>query len=277
MMSVLPPSPKPTSAQRFGFETSSTGLAFDDVTERRAAGQVNDVDQRTSRSIGEILRANILTRFNLLLGSLLVVILAIGDPKDGLFGIVLVANALIGIFQELRAKRTLDRLAVLNAPGARVIREGQIHDLEVGGLVLDDLVAARTGDQVVADGVVRSTEGLQIDESLLTGESEPIDKGIGDQVRSGSFVVAGSGTYQATAVGREAYAFRLTDEARRFELVHSELMQGINQLLSYVTIAIVPIAVLLVVSQIHVFGQWRRAIAGWSPVWLRWFLRAWCS
>jgi cation-transporting ATPase E len=233
-----------------------------DVATRTAAGQTNDIAQRTSRSVGEILRANIVTRFNFLLGSLLVVILAVGEPQDGLFGIVLVANALIGIVQELRAKRTLDRLAVLNAPRARVIREGHTTDVDTESLVLDDLVAASAGDQVIADGVVRSCIGMQVDESLLTGESEPVDKHIGDVVRSGSFVSAGSGTYQATAVGHDAYAVKLATEARRFELVRSELMQGINQLLRYVTWAIVPVAVLLIVSQLHVFASWRTAITG---------------
>ncbi len=259
-MAAFPPEVEPASVH--GFETPPTGLTLDEIAGRTAAGQTNDVDQRSSRSLGEILRANILTRFNFLLGTLLLLILVAGDPKDGLFGIVLVANALIGIVQELRAKRTLDRLAVLNTPGARVVREGKTADIAVRGLVLDDLVATHTGDQVVADGVVRSAEGLQVDESLLTGESEPIDKKTGDQVRSGSFVVAGSGTYQATAVGREAYAVKLTAEAQRFELVRSELMQGINQLLRYVTFAIVPTAVLLVVSQLHVFRHWRMAIVG---------------
>jgi cation-transporting P-type ATPase E len=261
---MAPPSsrPQPGSALSRTFDTPPTGLTLEDVAARAEAGQTNDIAQRTSRSVSEILRANIFTRFNFLLGSLFVLILAVGQPQDGLFGIVLVANALIGIVQELRAKRTLDRLAVLNAPRAHVIREGQAHDIATEDLVLDDLVAAHNGDQVIADGVVRSAVGLQVDESLLTGESEPVDKRTGDLVRSGSFVSAGSGTYQATAIGHDAYAVRLAAEARRFELVRSELMQGINQLLRYVTWAIVPVSVLLIVSQLHVFANWRTAITG---------------
>jgi cation-transporting P-type ATPase E len=231
--------------------TAPTGLSSAQVTERRSRGLTNARGERTSRSVAEILRANIFTRFNLILGILLAVILAVGQPQDALFGIVLVTNALIGIGQELRAKRTLDRLAVLSAPRVRVIRDGAPHDIAVDELVADDLVDLRAGDQLVADGVVRASTGLEADESLLTGESEPVDKRAGDQLLSGSFVVAGSGDYQATGVGAEAYARKLAAQARRFTVVRSELVAGINQFLRYVTWAIPPVAVLLVVSQLH--------------------------
>ena len=231
--------------------TPPVGLSSAQVAERRSRGLTNAGGERTSRSVPEILRANILTRFNLILGVLLAVILIAGEPQDALFGIVLVSNALIGIGQELRAKRTLDRLAVLSAPRVRVIRDGAPYDIAVEELVADDLVDLRAGDQLVADGVVRDSVSLQADESLLTGESEPVDKRAGDQLLSGSFVVAGSGGYQATGVGAEAYARKLAAQARQFTLVRSELMQGINQILRYVTWAIPPVAVVLVVSQLH--------------------------
>src|SRR5712672_1878369 len=173
--------------------TPPAGLSSAQVGERRLRGLTNAGGERTSRSVAEILRANILTRFNLILGVLLAVILIAGQPQDALFGVVLVANALIGIGQELRAKRTLDRLAVLSAPRVRVIRDGAPREIAV-----DEVVA---GDQLAADGVVRASAGLQADESLLTGESEPVDKRAGDRLLSGSFVVAGSGDYQATGVG----------------------------------------------------------------------------
>jgi len=235
--------------------TPPAGLSSAQVTERRSRGLTNAGGERTSRSVAEILRANILTRFNLILGVLLAVILVWGEPPDALFGIVLVTNALIGIGQELRAKRTLDRLAVLSAPRVRVIRDGAGRDIAVGELVVDDLVDLRAGDQLVADGVVRASASLQADESLLTGESEPVDKRAGDRLLSGSFVVAGSGGYQATGVGGEAYARKLAAQARRFTVVRSELVAGINQILRYVTWAIPPVAVLLVVSQLHTTGQ----------------------
>jgi len=231
--------------------TASAGLSSAEVAERRSRGLTNAGGEQTSRSVAEILRANILTRFNLILGVLLAVILVVGEPQDALFGIVLVTNALIGIGQELRAKRTLDRLAVLSAPRVRVTRDGAPREIAVDELVADDLVDLRAGDQLVADGVVRDSAGLEADESLLTGESEPVDKRAGDQLLSGSFVVAGSGDYQATGVGAEAYARKLAAQARRFTVVRSELIAGINQILRYVTWALPPVAALLVISQMH--------------------------
>src|SRR6516164_1359790 len=231
--------------------TPPAGLSSAQVAERRARGLTNAGGEHTSRSVAEILRANIFTRFNLILGVLLAVILVFGQPQDALFGIVLVTNALIGIGQELRAKRTLDRLAVLSAPRVRVVRDGAPREIAVDELVADDLVDLRAGDQLVADGVVRDSASLQADESLLTGESEPVDKRAGDQLLSGSFVVAGSGGYQATGVGAEAYARKLAAQARRFTVVRSELIAGINQILRYVTWALPPVALLLVLSQLH--------------------------
>ena len=145
----------------------------------------------------------------------------------------------------------LDRLAVLNAPRAQVIRDGTERDIAVEEVVLDDLIALRPGDQIVTDGVVRSSAGLQVDESLLTGESQPIAKGPEIQLLSGSFVVAGTGRIQATAVGVDAYARKLAAEARRFAPARSELTDGINRILRYVTWAIVPVAALLLLSQIR--------------------------
>src|SRR5579864_2374145 len=231
--------------------TASAGLSSAEVAERHSRGLTNAGGERTSRSVAEILRANILTRFNLILGVLLAVILVWGEPQDALFGIVLVSNALIGIAQELRAKRTLDRLAVLSAPRVRVIRDGTPRDIAVEELVADDLVDLRAGDQLVADGVVRDSASVQADESLLTGESEPVDKRAGDRLLSGSFVVAGSGGYQATGVGAEAYARKLAAQARRFTVVRSELVAGISEIRRYVTWALPPVAVLLVLSQLH--------------------------
>src|SRR5256886_10517199 len=179
-----------------------------------------------------------------------------------LFGVVLVTNALIGIGQELRAKRTLDRLAVLSAPRVRVIRDGAPREVAVDEVVADDLVDVRAGDQLAADGVVRASAGLQADESLLTGESEPVDKRAGDRLLSGSFVVAGSGGYQATAVGADAYARKLAAQAQQYAPVRSELMDGINRILRYVTWAIGPVAVLLVISVIHGHQTRRQAATG---------------
>ena len=232
-------------------ETPATGLTDQEVRERVASGATNDTGERTSRTIGEIIRANIFTRFNAILGAMLVVILIIGPIQDATFGLILVANAAIGIIQELRAKRTLDQLAVLNAPRARVVRDGNVIEIAVEEVVLDDLLDLRAGDQVPCDGYVRAAVGLEVDESLLTGESDPVDKAPDAQVFSGSFVVAGSGRFQATHVGADSYARKIAAEARRFQLTRSELMEGINLILRIVTWAIIPVAALLLWSQLR--------------------------
>jgi len=251
-----PVAPEPTQ------ETPPVGLAEAEVRERVERGETNATAERTSRTFGEILRANIFTRFNAILGTLLVVILSVGELQDALFGIILVSNALIGIVQEVRAKRTLDQLAVLSEPRVRVVRDGETREVMVDDVVLDDLIEVRSGDQIAADGAVRATTALQVDESLLTGESDPVDKEVGEPVLSGSFVVAGSGRFQATAVGDDAYARKLATEARRFALARSELMDGLNKILRYVTWGIFPVAVLLLVSQYNANDDWRDAVSG---------------
>ncbi len=252
-----------TRAAAPAHETPPAGLTAAEVAERVARGATNDTGERTSRTFAEIVRANVFTRFNAILGTMLVVILVVGPLNDALFGIVLVTNTLIGIVQEVRAKRTLDRLAVLAAPRARVVRDGRVAEVAVETVVLDDLLELRTGDQVPADGMVRTAEGLEVDESLLTGESEPVDKRPDDEVFSGSFVVAGAGRFQTTRVGDDAYARKLAAEGRRFALVHSELMAGINLILRYVTWAIFPTALLLLITQLRITDEgWREAMTG---------------
>jgi cation-transporting ATPase E len=243
-------------------ETPPDGLDATAVRERVARGQTNAVEERTSRTIGEIARANIFTRFNAILGSMLVLIIAVGPFQDGLFGVVLVTNTLIGIIQEWRAKRALDRLAVLNVPRASVVRDGTAREIPTSEVVLDDLIELRPGDQVAADGLVRRAEGLEIDESMLTGESEPVVKRAGEPVLSGSVVVAGSGRAQALRVGDDAYARRLATEARRFTLVRSELGAGIDTILRLVTWALPVTALLLAFSQFQHHRSIRASFSG---------------
>jgi cation-transporting P-type ATPase E len=238
------------------------GLSAVEVAERVARGQVNDVPVTSSRTVREIVRANVLTRFNALLGSLLVVILIVGPIQDALFGFVLIANAAVGIGQELRAKRTLDRLAVLTSPHARVVRDGTVREVGASELVLDDVVELQPGDQIVVDGQVLEAASLEVDESLLTGESEPVVKQPGDEVLSGSFVAAGSGRFRATRVGHEAYAAQLAEQARRFSLTRSELREGIDKILQIVTWLLVPTAILLVISQLRASASVSAALRG---------------
>src|SRR5207302_13138 len=179
--------------------------------------QGNEERLPTSRSIAHILRANILTRFNAILGALFAAILVVGPFQDALFGIVLVLNTLIGVVQEIRTKRTLDRLAVLAAPRVCVGRDGALTPMPAEELVIDDLVELGAGDQVPVDGL--TVDGyFEVDESLLTGESEPQPKQAGNELLSGSFISSGSGMYRVTKVGAESYANRLASEARRFKV-----------------------------------------------------------
>ncbi|MFD7405120.1 HAD-IC family P-type ATPase [Streptomyces sp. NPDC059866] len=230
----------------------TTGLTAAEVAERVTRGQVNDVPVRSSRSMADIIRANVFTRFNAIIGGLWVIMLFVAPIQDSLFGFVILANTGIGIIQEWRAKKTLDSLALIGEVRPTVRREGVTAEVSTSEIVLDDLIEIGPGDKVVVDGVCVEADGLEIDESLLTGEADPVVKRPGDQVMSGSFVVAGGGAFRATKVGREAYAAQLADEASRFTLVHSELRSGISTILKYVTWMMVPTAIGLIISQLVV-------------------------
>src|SRR5579883_771503 len=240
------------------------GLSAAEAARRLSEGQGNRVQVTTGRSVREILRTNIATRFNALLGALLVVILIVGPLQDALFGLLLVANSGIGIIQELRARRTLQRLAVLTAPRARVVRDARVLTCPVDRVVLGDLLALDAGDQIVVDGTVERSDTLEVNEALLTGESEPVPKPIGATVLSGSFAAVGHGFYRATRVGQDAYAASLATQARRFSLVRSELRDVTNRVLRLVTWVLVPTAVLLAATQFTLGGHqgWRDAVRG---------------
>ena len=226
------------------------GLTDAEVAERVESGRVNRAPAGTSRSLWAIVRANVFTRFNAILGALLVVILTIGPLQDALFGIVLVTNTGIGIYQEWRAKRTLDKLSLLTAPAVTVARSGERREVTLEEVVDGDVVELGQGTQIVADGEVLAADALEVDESLLSGESVPEAKAPGDEVLSGSFVTAGQGWYRADRIGVESYANQLAVEARRFSLVRSELRRGTDQILRMVTWLMIPTAILLILSQL---------------------------
>jgi cation-transporting ATPase E len=241
----------------------ASGLTSAAVAERAARGEVNDAARRTSRSVMEIVRANVLTRFNAIVGTLCAVILITGHPQDALFGLIIVANSGVGVVQELRAKRTLDRLTLLGQEPARVIRDGHETRVRPEQIVLGDRILIGPGDRIIVDGRLAGGSGVEVDESLLTGESDPVRKKAGDQVLSGSFVVSGSAAYQATAVGHDSYAARLEAEAATFSLARSELVAGINRFLKLISWVIVPVAILLAASQLaHADQGFSDAIAG---------------
>ncbi|MER7198283.1 magnesium-transporting ATPase [Streptomyces sp. CB01635] len=228
------------------------GLTTAEVAERVARGEVNDIPVRSSRSTTEIIRANVFTRFNAIIGALWLIMLFVAPFQDSLFGYVILANTGIGIIQELRAKKTLDSLAVIGEAKPTVRRDGQATEISTSEIVLGDLIEIGPGDKIVVDGVCAEADSLEIDESLLTGEADPVVKKHRDPVMSGSFVVAGGGAFTATKVGREAYAAQLAEEASRFTLVQSELRTGISTILKYVTWMMVPTAIGLVISQLVV-------------------------
>ncbi|MFJ5674496.1 HAD-IC family P-type ATPase [Streptomyces sp. NPDC093097] len=247
------------------------GLTTAEVAERVARGEVNDVPARSSRSTADIIRGNVFTRFNAIIGVLFVIILIVGPIQDGLFGFVIIANTGIGILQELRAKQTLDSLALIGEVRPIVRRDGVAAALPTSEVVLGDVLELGPGDKVIVDGEALEADGLEIDESLLTGEADPVLKKPGDPVLSGSFVVAGSGAFTATKVGRAAYAAQLAEEASRFTLVHSELRTGISRILKYVTWMMVPTALGLILSHLLTLGlpvdaAVRRMVAGIVPM-----------
>ena len=238
------------------------GLSSAEAARLLAAGQGNRASSAQSRTVGQILRANVATRFNAILGVLLIVIVVVGPAKDGLFGVILVTNTLIGVVQELRAKRTLDRLSLLNEAKVAVVRDGDEVVVSPSEVVRGDLVGLRPGGQVVADGPLEAADGLEVDESLLTGEAEPQVKAVGDQVRSGSFVTAGMGWFVAEKVGDRSYANVLAAEARTFAPATSELREATDTVLRVVSWAMGPIAGALLIGQRLGGEPWKSALAG---------------
>ncbi|MBA0048126.1 cation-translocating P-type ATPase [Mycobacterium sp. NPDC050853] len=237
------------------------GLTAAEVAERVAQGKTNDVPSRAARSVSDIVRANVFTRINAILGVLLIIVLSTGSVINGAFGLLIVANSAVGIIQELRAKQTLDKLAIVGQARPMVRRDGVATALAPNDVVLDDIIELGPGDQIVVDGEVTEEAALEIDESLLTGEADAIDKTVGSQVLSGSFVVAGSGAYRATKVGREAYAAKLAEEASKFTLVHSELRNGINKILQFITYLLLPAGALIIYTQLFTTDDsWQESV-----------------
>jgi cation-transporting P-type ATPase E len=244
-----------------GFEAFD-GLTAQEAATRQQNGEGNRPSVRTDRTVFDIVRANVFTRFNAILGALLLIIIALGPSVDGLFGIVLIANILVGVVQEVRAKQTLDHLSLISAATVPLIRDGRHLEVAAFDVVRGDVVGLRTGAQIVADGPVLASNELEVDESLLTGEAEPQPKAVGDELRSGSFVVAGSGWFCAERVGDTAFANALSAEARKFVPVHSELAAATDTVLRLVTWGIGPISAALLIGQRLGGETWRSAIFG---------------
>jgi magnesium-transporting ATPase (P-type) len=210
--------------------------------------KLGNPQETSSRSTSSIVAGNVFTLFNAIIGIFFVFDLALGLYADSLFGLVAIINSYIGIRQELNAKKTLDEVAVLVAPRARALRDGKEVELLSDEVVPGDLVAIGPGDQLVADGRVTASRGLTLDESMLTGEADGIRKERGDEVLSASFAVSGSGHYEIEAVREKSYAGRLAGEAKAFRHPLSPLQEEVNRVITVSTYAMIPLALLLVVS-----------------------------
>ncbi|HWK20264.1 MAG TPA: HAD-IC family P-type ATPase, partial [Microbacteriaceae bacterium] len=252
----MPATPQPAQTE----PTLLSGLSTAEVAQRVAEGRINAFDQASSRSAWSIIRANVFTLFNAIVVGCFLVLFALGRWQDALFGFSAVANSIIGSVQEFRAKRSLDRLALLSAPLARVRRDGVDVEIAPRDVVLDDVLVLRAGDQVPADAVVVASRGLQLDESMLTGESDAIDKNAGAEVLSGSIVVGGEGLARTTRVGADSFANRFADEAKRFSLMASELRASLDRVLLWITWLVGPVSLLVLNAQMIALGGWAEAI-----------------
>lgn len=238
------------------WETPDSGLTQQQVQQRIKSGQVNELPPTSGRSVRDIIRANVFTRINGILAVLFAVVLYTGSIVNGAFGLLIIANSIVGIVQELRAKYTLDKLSIVGRAKPMVIRDGKpAREIDRESVVLDDLIEVGPGDQIVVDGILRYASDVAIDESSLTGESDSIHKSVGDMVYSGSSVVVGSARYQATKVGKEAYAAKLAAEANKFTLTDSQLFRGINRILTYISWILIPVGALAIYTQLFVAGD----------------------
>ncbi|MGD9376031.1 MAG: HAD-IC family P-type ATPase [Anaerolineae bacterium] len=226
-------------ADAVGVQTPFRGLSESEAVAHRERGLGNDVRLKTSRTYGDILRENVFTFFNMVLLSLGLLLLLLGSPKDAFFtATIALLNVVVATVQEVRAKIKLDRIALLARPKATVIRDGTERELDPSQVVLNDLLVASPGDQIVVDGQVVSDSRCDVDESLLSGESDAIPKVCGDQVYSGSFVLAGRLVYEATTVGQECLANKLTEGARTFTREYTPLQREVDLMVRLLLIVV---------------------------------------
>ena len=231
-----------------------TGLTNEEVQERIAQGQVNNNENPNTRTYKQIILENTLTFFNFLNLVLLVLVLLVGSYKNSMFVGIIFINTVIGIIQEVRAKKTIDKLAILTESKTVVLREGKKWKISTEKLVVDDLIFLKAGEQVPADAKI--LEGsLEVNESLLTGEADNLPKNPGDELFSGSFVTAGQACCQIIHVGSDNYASRITSEAKEFKRHNSELRNSLNAILKVISIIIVPMGAMLFYKQYYFVGD----------------------
>lgn len=243
--------------------TQITGLTDKQVRERVLRGQVNVIPKAPSRTLGQMIRANFFNIFNFINIVLALLVIIAGAPKNAVFALVIVVNSFIGVGQELNARKTLEKLSVLSMAHVNVIRNSEVKKIAIDELVKDDIVFLDAGQQILADCSLIESDELEIDESMLTGEADPIYKKKDDVLYSGSFVVAGEGYAKVTSVGTETYSSRLAEEARSFKIINSELQSSISKIIKLLLILIVPVGILLAVTQFKYAGSdWRESIIG---------------
>lgn len=244
-------------------ESYINGLTDKQVEERKKEGKVNYIPKAPSRTFWQILRANLFTSFNVVNLILAVIVILAGSPKNAIFAGVIIVNTLIGIAQEIRAKGILERLSVISMAKTKVVRNGMITEIPIEEIVLDDVMYLESGEQVLADGILIHSNGLEVDESMLTGEADAIGKSKGDELLSGSFIAAGEGYGIVTKVGKETYSSSLAEEAKQFKITNSELQSAINKIFKVLIWLIIPLSILLTLSQLKVKDTtWQQAALG---------------
>lgn len=230
------------------------GLTQAEVEARIADGQVNAIQDSSNRSVKDIVMGNTLTFFNFINIVLLALVLSVRSYKNMLFIFIIIANTLIGIFQEIKAKITLDKLKILTVSHVDVIRDGVKKSITVSELVKDDVILLKSGGQIPADGVILDGE-VDVNESLLTGESDSIHKTCGSKVLSGSFVTSGKAMCLLTEVGHDCYMEKLSSEAKQFKRYKTELQRNLDTILKFISIIIVPLGIILFAKQYWISGS----------------------
>lgn len=239
------------------------GLTEEEVEERVKKGEVNTIPNAPSRTLPQILRANFFNLFNGLNIVLALICIIAGSPKNAIFAGVIIVNSIIGVIQELNAKKTLEKLSVLSMAHTNVLREGKIKDILVEELVKDDVVYLTAGCQVLADCALIEGDELEVDESMLTGEADPVNKNNDDEILSGSFIVAGEGYARVKKVGINTYSSQLANEAKKFKIINSELQNSINKIMKILVWLILPLGVGLTITQIlSNTGNWQDGVIG---------------
>ncbi len=223
--------------------SKSQGLTYDEVQQRNEQGLVNVVEDKNTKTYKKIFFSNIFTFFNLLCITVAIALIAVGKISDCFFMVIVLANTLIGIIQEIRAKKTIEKISLVNSPTSKVVRAGTESEIPVTEMVLDDVVVFNTGRQISADCIIIDGE-VEVNESLLTGESIPVKKGVGDVLFSGSFIIGGKCYAKVDKVGNESYTAKLSDKAKEYQKPKSELLGSLKLIITVIGFIIIPLAVL---------------------------------